>query len=847
MSEPHAPAPPNAAPVPEAFAGAERFTRGGDAPFLLAGDDVWFVAAGQVDVFGVRLDGDRQPVGPRHHLLRVDTGGALFGTGPAVASGRWGLLVVGATGTQVLKSSRAALAGAAPAWVEPWIDSLCAAMTADRLPAVSIELVAGEESEQAPGANVRPRAERAWVSHLEGSTRLLGREGLELAGDEFVPLSRSAWLTVVEPARLKLALTGELAAGALWSGLDRLHDLVLRYVEVDQRETEQALIERMRAKGAARQALLREACERLAASVTPGQESVAAPGTAVAAAEQDDPLYAACARVARELQLTLRPYPRVQGAPPPRDPLVAILRASRVRSRQVALRGEWWTADNGPLLAFVTEGKRPVALLYQASSGPYLIYDPADRSTRVVDAAVAETLDGLAHSFYRPFPESRLGVRDVLRFAVQGSWRDFGVVVAMALGASLLGMVPAMATGVLFNTVIPGAQRSQLLQISWVLLACALTAALFSLVQGIALLRIEGRASAALQSAVWDRLLGLPLPFFRGYTSGDLATRAMSIDAIRQVVSGATTSALLGSVLASGNFALMYWYSWEMALWATLVIAIVIGLTLGGGYLQLRPQRQGQKLQSKVAGLVLQLLGSIAKLRVAAAEVPAFALWVNRFSEQRRLQYETRSLSNWVAAINAAVPVVSYMVVFWAGLRLITEDQVLKTGDFLAFLSAFGATTSAATTTSLALLTTLNVVPMYEQAKPILETLPEVDLAKTDPGVLTGDIEVQHAVFRYQADGPMILRDLSFHIKPGEFVAFVGPSGSGKSTLLRLLLGFEKLETGAVYFDGQELGGLDVQAVRRQMGVVLQSGRMLSGDIFSNIVGSGSATIDDAW
>jgi NHLM bacteriocin system ABC transporter ATP-binding protein len=419
--------------------------------------------------------------------------------------------------------------------------------------------------------------------------------------------------------------------------------------------------------------------------------------------------------------------------------------------------------------------------------------------------------------------------------------------VGMAVASSLLGMVPAVATGMLFNTVIPGAQRSQLLQLTWVLLACAASMGLFALAQGIALLRIEGRAGSSLQSAVWDRLLGLPLSFFRPYTSGDLAVRAMSIDGIRQNISGSTVTALLGGFLALGNYGLMFWYSWRMALWATLIIAVVLAVTVAGSYLQLRPQREAMKLQSKSAGIVLQLLTSIAKLRVAGVEVPAFALWVRRFSEQRRLQYRARWISNWVTAFGAVVPVVSYLILFYIALPLISESHSLGTGDFLAFLSAFTASSSALLGTSLALLATLNTIPLYEQARPILEAVPEVDVGKADPGVLTGDIEVQHAMFRYQQDGPVVLRDVSFHIQPGEFVAFVGPSGSGKSTLLRLLLGFETVEAGAVYYDGQEMGGLDVQALRRQIGVVLQSGRLMSGDVFTNIIGSAAATLDEAW
>jgi ABC-type bacteriocin/lantibiotic exporter with double-glycine peptidase domain len=125
--------------------------------------------------------------------------------------------------------------------------------------------------------------------------------------------------------------------------------------------------------------------------------------------------------------------------------------------------------------------------------------------------------------------------------------------------------------------------------------------------------------------------------------------------------------------------------------------------------------------------------------------------------------------------------------------------------------------------------------------------LPETAAGKASPGKLAGAIELSHVSFRYRPDTPLVIRDLSVEILPGQFVAFVGVSGGGKSTLFRLLLGFETPDSGTVYFDRQDLAGLDVQAVRRQMGVVLQTSRLISGDIYTNIVGSSPLTIDDAW
>jgi NHLM bacteriocin system ABC transporter ATP-binding protein len=691
----------------------------------------------------------------------------------------------------------------------------------------------------------------AWVRHVAGHSLLMGQEGLDVNGQGAIPVSRRGWLQASEDGTLSVAETRELSSGAeIWSGLGRLHHLLLRQAETSAGSTESASRERLRQKGAFRSAMLRDACERLALTMSSGRSKPAGPVLAdgmTAVEHLDDPLFAACGLVAGAMNIAIKPYPRGQGTPPPRDQLAAIMRASRIRSRRVALRDEWWKSDNGPLLGYLGEGKRPVALLRPKASGPYLLCDPATRTERVVDDAAAVSLDDFAHELYRPFPERPLGIRDIVRFALHDCGRDIRVLMLAAACCCVLGMVPALATGMLFNTVIPGAQRSQLLQLTSVLLACAIATGLFNLAQSIALLRIEGRAGSALQSAVWDRLLSLPLSFFRPYTSGDLALRAMSIDAMRQVISGSTVSALLGGILAFGNFCLMYWYSPTMALWATLIIGAVISVTLLGSYLQLRPQREAMRLQSKSAGLVLQLLSSIAKVRVAGVEVAAFALWVRRFSEQRHLQYRARWIANWVSAFNAAVPVVSYLIIFAIALPLMSERHELGTGDFLAFLSAFSSSTSALLGTCLAVLATLNTIPLYEQAKPILEAVPEVGLAKADPGVLTGEIEIQHAMFRYHQDGPLVLRDVSFHIQPGEFVAFVGPSGSGKSTLLRLLLGFETVEGGTVSYDGQEMASLDVQALRRQIGVVLQSGRLLSGDIFTNIVGSAAASVDEAW
>jgi ATP-binding cassette subfamily C protein len=139
------------------------------------------------------------------------------------------------------------------------------------------------------------------------------------------------------------------------------------------------------------------------------------------------------------------------------------------------------------------------------------------------------------------------------------------------------------------------------------------------------------------------------------------------------------------------------------------------------------------------------------------------------------------------------------------------------------------------------------VIPLYKAVLPIFETVPEYDDSKSEAPPLSGDIELSRVDFSYDKGGPQIIKDVSLRIRNGEHVALVGPSGSGKSTLFRILLAFEHPDNGEIYFDGISIDQLDIRSVRRQLGVVLQSGMLLAGSIFENIAGANpNITQDDA-
>jgi len=402
-----------------------------------------------------------------------------------------------------------------------------------------------------------------------------------------------------------------------------------------------------------------------------------------------------------------------------------------------------------------------------------------------------------------------------------------------------------LATGIVFDSIIPEGEKSALLQIALILGASAIAAMLFQLTSSIAAMRNEGKIDGSLQAAVWNRLLSLPVPFFKQYSAGELAMRAMGISQIRMILSGTTLNTILSGIFSVFTFALLFYYDARLA-WIAAALVVLAVLIIGYlGYRKVSLERQILEVSNHISGMMLQLIGGVTKFRVAGAEKRAFGRWAREFHRQRKLAFRGKSVANVLTVFNTVFPVLSSMIIFYA---MISLAKPMPAGQFIGFYSAFTTFILSMVALSDALIGVNLIIPLYQRLRPILETLPEDDTSKINPRTLTGSIEVSHVSFRYREDGPLVLKDVSFEIKEGDYVALVGTSGCGKSTLFRILLGFEKPETGEIYYDGQDLAKLDIRAVRRQLGVVLQNGQLMTGNILSNIIGTNHRlTIEDAW
>ncbi|MFF4302938.1 NHLP bacteriocin export ABC transporter permease/ATPase subunit [Streptomyces sp. NPDC001601] len=555
-----------------------------------------------------------------------------------------------------------------------------------------------------------------------------------------------------------------------------------------------------------------------------------------------DASYAACRLVAEAAGITLA-EPAQSGTESDRiDPVERVALASRVRTRAVRLDGRWWHDNVGPLVGHRALSGAPVALLWRR--GGYVAVHPATGRETPIEKANAAEFEPRAVMFYRPLPDKALSPFGLLRFSLRGTRGDMGNLLLAGLVTVAIGALVPIATGKVLGDYVPKAQTDLIVQVCLAVMISAVVSAAFTLLENLTILRLEGRIEATLQPAVWDRLLRLPTKFFTQRSTGELASAAMGVSAMRRLLAGVGPVVAQSVTVGVMNLGLLFWYSVPMALAALGMLVVIAALFLGLGLWQVRWQRKLVVLGNKLNNQAFQTLRGLPKLRVAAAENYAYAAWASEFARSRELQQKVGRIKNLTSVLGSVYLPVCTLLMFM--LLAGPARGAMDAAAFLTFNTSVTMLLTSVTQLTGSFVSAVAALPLFEEIKPVLEAAPEVRTASTRPGPLSGAVEARRLSFRYSDDGPLVLDDVSFTVRPGEFVAVVGPSGCGKSTLLRLLIGFDRPVSGSVLYDGQDLGALDQSAVRRQCGVVLQHAQPFTGSILDVICGTEPYTPEEA-
>ncbi|MFF7640539.1 NHLP bacteriocin export ABC transporter permease/ATPase subunit [Streptomyces canus] len=772
---------------------------------------LWLVVSGAVDLFAV----DAEHQGHWHHLGRLEPGALLLGPGPGpqhtLVARPLRDCVVHRIGLRELYEPANTQTWSYdeygnPQYVPPTTSPLEYALALGVGRSLSILF-------QAPMADERAAAptddDVFWMQVPPGSVQYGSLYGAEAAAD--LLMDPAVWQSMVDQQY-------------------RLLTTLDRWIEQLERTHETRTAAGIKAGEAVRA----QADRTLLASIGRSKQR--------ATAADADASYAACKLVADAAGIPLAENAQSGTESDRLDPVERIALASRVRIRSVRLDGSWWRDNIGPLVGHRALSGAPVALLWRR--GGYVAVHPATGRETPIEKDNAEEFEPRAVMFYRPLPDRRLSPLGLLRFSMRGTGGDVTNLLLSGLVTVAIGALVPIATGKVLGEFVPKAQTALIVQVCLAVMVSGVVTAAFMLLQNLTMLRLEGRIEATLQPAVWDRLLRLPTKFFTERSTGELASQAMGISSIRRMMAGIGPTVAQSVTVGAMNLTLLFWYSVPMAMAAIGMLVVIAAGFLGLGLWQVRWQRRLVVLSNKLNNQAFQTLRGLPKLRVAAAENYAYAAWASEFARSRELQQKVGRIKNLTSVMGSVYLPLCTLLMFM--LLAGPARGSMSAAEFLTFNTSVTMLLTAVTSLTGAFVSAVAALPLFEEIKPVLEAQPEVRTASTRPGLLTGAMEARRLSFRYSDDGPLILDDVSFEIRPGEFVAIVGPSGCGKSTLLRLLIGFDRPVSGSVLYDGQDLAALDQSAVRRQCGVVLQHAQPFTGSILDVICGTEPYTPEEA-
>ncbi len=587
------------------------------------------------------------------------------------------------------------------------------------------------------------------------------------------------------------------------------------------------------------------------------------------------------------------------------DDLQYLLNKYSLVAREIELNDQSFSNDCGDLLLFL-EGHDDCPVAMKSCSNGYLILNPLSseipfRIYKVGDINIR--FNSRAYSIYPTFKPNDLTTLGLLRFSygeptstqkfllsglfaglligfILAIGKDIGasrwifgmgfsgLLVGTTLGfltggfriavllmflSTLLGLIVPTFNTFITNYALPDRDFSMLIQLSFILIFSGIVRVSLEWTQNRFIQIAQQKGSFKTQIASINRLLSLPMQFFRKYTFGDLQLRFFSIDELRVEIQNLLEGGLIRASLTSIYILFMLRISVKLTFLAIIIALILIIPTVIIG-LQTRPlERRQQELEGEAQSRNLEIINSVSKLRLASAEYEASRWWASSYRRIINIEMILDAKESVSQVLQSIIPNLGYLLIYIVITRLGSEalldsnNIAPNLGQLLGFFSAFATFIGAMVSLSDLIVGSFDLPIIFERAKPILKELPEDSQDLYDPGNLSGNIKIENLRYQYNLESPFVLNNLNLSIKSGQFVALTGASGCGKSTIVKILLGFDKVIEGNIYFDGMNLNGLRKDLIRKRIGTVSQNSSIFAGNIFECIAGGRVITLEQAW
>lgn len=525
------------------------------------------------------------------------------------------------------------------------------------------------------------------------------------------------------------------------------------------------------------------------------------------------------------------------------DRLEYLLRPHGIMRRNINLEKGWYKDSIGAVLGTRKDDGSIVAFIPKGLSG-YVYFD-APTGKRVKLSKKTEALfedEGIC--FYKPFPLTKLTVRTLMRYILNTlSTADFVLVILATLAVSLIGLLSPKLNNLLMGTIVESESMRLLFGITIFMVCVTISSLLIRAVKTLIMTRINTKMDLSVQAATMMRVLSLPADFFKQYSAGELSSRAQYIQSLCSMLISTVLNTGLTSIFSLIYVSQIFEYAPALVVPSLLIIFATILFSLITTFYQMKYSKKQMEIAAEESGMSYALITGVQKIKLSGAEKRAYARWSKLYAKQVELTYNPPMFLRANGAFSSIISLTGALVMYFMSVQ-----SGVSVADYYAFNTAYGMVSGAFMSLAGIATTIAQFKPILEMAKPIMDAVPEVSEGKLVIDRLSGGIELNNVSFRYNENMPLVVDNLSLKIRPGQYVAIVGATGCGKSTLMRIMLGFEKPQKGAVYYDGKDLSGIDLKSLRRKIGVVMQNGKLFQGDIFSNItISAPQLSMDEAW
>ncbi len=525
------------------------------------------------------------------------------------------------------------------------------------------------------------------------------------------------------------------------------------------------------------------------------------------------------------------------------EQLEYLMRPHGIMRRSVKLTEGWYKDAIGAMLGVRKSDGSVVALIPTGLSG-YSYVDSESGKAVKINKKNQTLFEEEAITFYKSFPLKKLGIPELLKYIVSTlSVSDMILISAATLAVSLVGMLIPKLNNIIFSDVVTSGNMRLFFAVTVFLVCVSISKLLINSVKSLINSKIETKMSITVQAATMMRVLSLPANFFKKYSSGDLSQRTREINSLCNMLVSTLLSTGLTSLFSLIYISQVFIYAPSLVVPSLIVTFASILFSFYTTFVQMKIARRSMEFVGKESGMTYSLITGIQKIKLSGSEKRAFARWGNLYAKIESMRYNPPFYIKINTVISLAITLTGTLIMYFLAVK-----NNVTVAEYYAFNSAYGIVSGAFTSLAGITMQLSKIKPTLERVKPILDTVPEISEGKQVVTRLSGSIELNNISFRYEDDSPNIIDNLSLKIRPGQYVAIVGKTGCGKSTLMRLLLGFEKPQKGAIYYDGKDMNTIDLKSLRRKIGTVMQDGGLFQGDIFSNITISAPwISMDDAW